>query len=129
MEGNLNIQSCFDLLSEQGFGAERQLFSNLLDTVISYCVTLELKKEKHFVNNCEGGEILEEGEIGSENGGKSSKDEFSGSVEVEGGIDGEINIKNPKLDYSKRKKRNITCTSHPKFLNFRFLASKIFGSD
>ena len=114
MEGNLNIQSCFDLLSEQGFGAERQLFSNLLDTVISYCVTLELKKEKHFENNCEGGEILEEGEIGSENGGKSTKDEFSGSVEVEGGIDGEIKIKHPKLNYSKRKKRKGEITSFEK---------------
>ena len=36
MEGGRNIERCFDLITEQGFGPERQLFANLLDTDCAY---------------------------------------------------------------------------------------------
>ena len=55
MEGGRNIESCFALLTEQGFGAERQLFAKLLDTVFAYYwgnMTLEPHKiEKLFGNS------------------------------------------------------------------------------
>ena len=49
MEGGRNLESCFDLLTEQGFGRERQLFVNLLDTVYAYWGSMTMephKKEK-----------------------------------------------------------------------------------
>ena len=53
MEGAKNIERCFDLLTEEGFGTERQLFANFLDTVYVYWGNLTFEpyeKEKHFGN-------------------------------------------------------------------------------
>ena len=67
MEGGRNIESCFDLLAEQGFGAERQLFANLLETVYVYWGNMTLephKKEKHFVNSGSDVQICKMSDMG-----------------------------------------------------------------
>ena len=46
MEGGRNLESCFDLLTEQGFLRERQLFVNLLDTVYAYWGSLTMEPHK-----------------------------------------------------------------------------------